>query len=95
MTLAILKEITAVLPKNVWLTRARVTDTGVELEGYAASASPLLSRLEQSKYLQKVEFAMPTVRDQRLKADRFLLKMELEGFELARSHDGSTDDKKK
>lgn len=95
MLLGILKEITAVLPKNVWLTRARVTDTGVELEGYAASASPLLSKLEQSKYLKKVEFAMPTTRDQKLKADRFLLKMELEGFSPLRSHGGGTDDKKK
>lgn len=93
MLLAILKEITTVLPKNVWLTRARITDAGVELEGYAASASPLLSKLDQSKYLKKVEFAMPTTRDQRLKADRFLLKMELEGFEPSRSSEGSVDDK--
>ncbi len=92
MLLAVLKEITAMLPKNAWLTRARITDTGVELEGYAASASPLLSILEQSKHLRKVEFAMPTTRDQRQKADRFVLKMELEGFDVPRP---KNDEKKK
>jgi general secretion pathway protein L len=95
MLLAILKEVTTVLPKNVWLTHARVTDTGVELEGYAASASSLLSILEQSKYLKKVEFAMPTTRDQRLKADRFLLKMELEGFDATRPTGGGNNEEKK
>ena len=95
MLLAILKEITTILPKNVWLTRARVTDTGVELEGYAPSASSLLSKLEESKYLKKVEFAMPTTRDQRLKADRFLLKMEREGFDATRPTGGENNDEKK
>lgn len=95
MMLAILKEITAVLPKNVWLTRARMTDTAVELEGYASSASSVLSRLEQSKYLKKVEFAMPTMRDQKLKADRFVLKMELEGFDAIRPAGGGNGDEKK
>ncbi len=95
MLLVILKEITAILPKNAWLTHAHVTDTAVELEGYAASASPLLSKLEQSKYLKKVEFAMPTMRDQRLKADRFLLKMELEGFDAMRPTGGGNNDEKK
>lgn len=95
MLLAVLKEITVILPKNAWLTRARVTDTGVELEGYAASASTLLWILEQSKYLKKVEFAMPTTRDQRLKADRFSVKMELEGFEASGPPGGGNNNEKK
>jgi Tfp pilus assembly protein PilN len=78
MTLLILKELTSILPKNAWLTRARITDTTVEIEGYAAVATELLSKLEASPYLKKVEFASPTFRDVRLNSDRFVIKMEIE-----------------
>ncbi len=78
MTLLILKELTGILPKSAWLTRARITDTTVEIEGYAAAATELLSKLEASPYLKKVEFASPTFRDVRLNSDRFVIKMEIE-----------------
>ena len=80
MSLVILKELTTSLPKSVWLTRTRVTETTVDIEGYANSSSEILPKLEQSKYLKKVEFASPTIRDARVNADRFVIKMELEGF---------------
>ena len=79
IALQILKELTAILPKSAWLTRARITDTTVEIEGYAAAATELLSKLEASPYLKKVEFASPTFRDVRLNSDRFVIKMEIEG----------------
>ncbi len=78
MTLQILKELTAILPKSAWLTRVRITDTTVEIEGYAAAATDLLPKLEASPYLKKVEFASPTFRDVRLNSDRFVIKMEIE-----------------
>lgn len=92
MVLAVLKELTGVLPKSAWLTRARVTDSTVELEGYASSASEILPRLEQSKYLRKVEFASPTIRDQRMNADRFVMKMEIEGF-ATKTEEGRKNEK--
>jgi Tfp pilus assembly protein PilN len=88
MSLVLLKELTTSLPKSVWLTRSRVTETTVDIEGYANSASEILPKLEQSKYLKKVEFASPTIRDARVNADRFVIKMEIEGFtkeELAKA----------
>ncbi len=78
-SLNILKELTTILPRTAWLTRVRITETTVDIEGYAASASELLARLEASKYLDKVEFSSPTFRDARMNADRFNIKMELEG----------------
>jgi len=80
MSLVLLKELTTSLPKSVWLTRSRITETTVDIEGYASSASEILPKLEQSKYLKKVEFASPTIRDARVNADRFVIKMEIEGF---------------
>ena len=75
----ILKELTTILPKSVWLSRVRITDPGVDIEGYVSgSASELLPTLEASKYLRKVEFSSPTFRDARMNADRFVIKMEIE-----------------
>jgi len=81
MSLNILKELTTILPKNVWLSRVRVSETNVELEGYASSATGLLSKLEASSFFKKVEFSSPTFRDTRMNADRFNIKMEIEGVE--------------
>jgi general secretion pathway protein L len=78
MTLNLLREMTRVLPNNVWLSRLRFTESTVEIEGYAASATDILPKLEASRYFKKVEFASPTTRDVRLNADRFIIKMEIE-----------------
>ncbi len=83
LMLDMLKELTNVLPKTVWLTRTRLTDATADIEGYASSASEILPKLEQSKLFKKVEFASPTIRDTRMNADRFVIKMEIEGFEKA------------
>ncbi len=80
MALNILKELTAILPKSAWLSRVRITETAVELEGYSASATGLLSKLEASSFFKKAEFASPTFRDAKMNADRFNIKMEIEGF---------------
>ncbi len=81
MSLDIMKELTVILPKNVWLTRLRLTGETVEIEGYAASATEVLPRLEQSALFTSVEFSSPTIRDTRLNADRFVIKMEIERFQ--------------
>jgi Tfp pilus assembly protein PilN len=80
MSLTIMKELTSILPKTAWLTRVRITESTVDIEGYAGSASTLLPKLEASKYFKKAEFASPTFRDARMNADRFNIKMEIEGF---------------
>ena len=78
MTLNILKELTLTLPKTAWLSRARLTTTTVDIEGYADTATELLPKLEASKYFRKVEFASSTMRDARMNTDRFNIKMEIE-----------------
>jgi Tfp pilus assembly protein PilN len=82
LSLNILKELTTLLPKNAWLTRTRVTERTVEIEGYSASATGLLPKLEASSYFKKAEFASPTFRDARMNADRFNIKMEIEGIRI-------------
>jgi len=78
MVLNLIREMTGVLPKNTWLSRLRITDTTIEIEGYSASATEILPKLEASAYFKKAEFSSPTFRDTRLNADRFIIKMEIE-----------------
>ena len=78
VALNILKEITVTLPDSAWLTRLKIKGTNVDIQGNAESSAQLLPKLESSNYLKKVEFISPTLRDQRLKADRFNIKMQAE-----------------
>jgi len=80
MSLDIMRELTTVIPKSTWLTRVRISESAVNIEGYAASASTLLPKLEASAYFKKAEFASPTFRDTRMNADRFNIKVEIEGI---------------
>ncbi len=80
MAMVLLKEITRILPENAWLSRLRVVDSAIETEGYAASATEIVPKLEASKYFKKVEFASSTNRDPRTNLDHFIIKMEIEGL---------------
>ncbi|MBI5050019.1 MAG: PilN domain-containing protein [Nitrospirae bacterium] len=79
MALDILRELTTILPKNAWLTRMHITENTAEVEGYAASATGLLSKLEASRYFKKVELASPAFKDIKKGVDRFSIRMEIEG----------------
>lgn len=78
MTLNIIKELSAVLPKKAWVSRVRIAATSIAIEGYADTATELLPKLEASPLFRKVEFASPTMRDAKANADRFNIKMEKE-----------------
>lgn len=95
MTLHVLRELTKVLPKSVWLVRSRITDEKVEIEGYAASATETLPKLEQSDLFKKAEFSSPTTRDTRQNAERFSVRMEIEGYEKQEKIEHAKNEKKK
>jgi Tfp pilus assembly protein PilN len=79
LAIVLLKELTLLIPKDAWLTRVRISENQVNIEGYAPSATLLVPKLEASPFFQKVEFASPTYRDPKLNQDRFQIKMEIEG----------------
>lgn len=80
-TMNIIKDMTSILPQKTWLTRLKITDKTSEIEGYSASATDIILKLENSKYFQKVEFSSPTFRDSRLNTERFVIKMDLKNEE--------------
>jgi Tfp pilus assembly protein PilN len=77
LSLNIMKELTQILPKNTWLTRVRIFENQVSIEGYSPSATVLIPKLEGTKIFKKVEFASPTFKDPRQNMDRFQIKMEI------------------
>jgi general secretion pathway protein L len=78
--LKILKELTVILPKSVWLTRIHINEANVSIEGYATSATDILPLIEASPHFTKVEFSSPTIRDGKMNADRFVIRTEIEGM---------------
>jgi len=81
LSLAIVREITSLMPNNAWLTRLRISDARVEIEGYAgSSATELIPKIEASKLFSRVELASAVTRDVKMNADRFVIKMEFEGM---------------
>lgn len=80
IVLDMIRELTAILPATGWLTRAKITESAVEFQGYAKSASELLPKLEASKYFKKAEFVSPTYRDVRSNSDVFNISVKIEGL---------------
>ncbi|OPY86217.1 MAG: Fimbrial assembly protein (PilN) [Smithella sp. PtaU1.Bin162] len=97
LTMDILKEITTILPVETWLTRTRITESSVEIEGYAVQAADIISKLENSRYFQKAEFASPTFRDPRQNKERFVIRMELKNENRLKKQEerGKKNEKKK
>lgn len=60
--LLLLRELTEIIPADAWLTALNMDAKGVELTGQAAAASQLISLLEGSSRLEKVEFASPVTK---------------------------------
>ena len=80
---AILKELTQVLPPSVWIWGLKYSGKEVEISGYADSASGLISLLDKSPLFEKVEFLAPVTKEREKSAggerERFKIKMRLEG----------------
>ncbi len=94
LTVNIVREITTILPGGAWLTRLHVSDRQVDIEGYAASATELIPKLEKSPYLSKVELASTTFHDVRLNADRFVIRAGIEGVRIDEKPEGGSHEKK-
>jgi general secretion pathway protein L len=75
--LPLLRELTEALPGDVWLTSFTADRNGVELAGFANSASQLIALLEASPRLERVEFTSPVTKGR--DREQFRLKASWEG----------------
>jgi Tfp pilus assembly protein PilN len=60
--LAVLRELTDIVPSDAWVTYLAFDPKGVEITGQAGAASNLIPLLENSPRLERVEFASPVTR---------------------------------
>ncbi|MDA8155311.1 MAG: PilN domain-containing protein [Actinomycetota bacterium] len=77
LAIGTVKELTAIIPKSAWLTGLKFSGASIQIEGYAASATGLIPRLERSGYFKKAQFATPTLRDAKTRMDHFVIKAQL------------------
>jgi len=59
LKLPLLQELSRKLPKDTWVTRISIKQSLVEIQGYSASASDLISKLEESEFLMDTQFKGP------------------------------------
>ena len=56
LKLPLLQELSQKLPKDTWVTRISIKQSLVEIQGYSASASELIPKLEESEFLKDTRF---------------------------------------
>lgn len=56
LKLPLLKELSHTLPKDTWVTRIAIKQNQIEIQGYSASASKLIPRLEKSDFFKDAQF---------------------------------------
>ncbi|MCE9524159.1 MAG: PilN domain-containing protein, partial [Alphaproteobacteria bacterium] len=79
LTLALLSELTQLLPDGARLTELRITGDTVDMTGLALDPPSLISKLEASKRFKDVKFRSPVTRRPEVGKDRFEISMKLEG----------------
>ncbi len=71
--LAVLEELSRVLPDRTWVADLRLDGDKLSLVGYSGSASALIAVIEESDLFKGAEFASPVTPDPTLRAERFHL----------------------
>lgn len=75
---ALVNEITRLLPDDTWLLQIRVFDDQLTMAGYSAAASALIPVLEASELFAEVRFEAPVTLDGRIGLERFNLSAEID-----------------
>jgi Tfp pilus assembly protein PilN len=75
--LNILKELTEIIPETAWVKDFRLTDKGISLNGYAESASELITLLESSPLFENVGFSSAIRPDANEEKESFNIGLQL------------------
>jgi Tfp pilus assembly protein PilN len=74
--LDMLKELTEIIPETAWVKDFRLTDKGISLEGYAESASELITLLEGSPLFENVVFNSAVRSDAKEEKESFSISLQ-------------------
>lgn len=75
---ALLAELTALLPDDTWLVQMNQRENDVHVAGYSANASSLIELLENSDLLENVRFDAPVTMDNETTREHFRIIASLE-----------------
>jgi general secretion pathway protein L len=73
----LLASLTHILPDDVWLTELQIDGDGIQLSGFAASATAVLGLLDQSPILSNATFRSSVTQDAQLNRERFDISAQL------------------
>ncbi|HEB26795.1 MAG TPA: hypothetical protein ENI05_03315 [Porticoccus sp.] len=77
--LNIIHKVTGLLPDNTWVSRLKIDDQGVSLQGESRKASDLIELLEKSEQFKNVVFVSPITRNSSTNMERYEIRVELGG----------------
>ncbi|MBA4501552.1 PilN domain-containing protein [Marinobacterium marinum] len=75
--LAVMNELTRLLPDNTWLNRLELENGEIQMQGESANASGLIGRLEGSALLESVGFTSPVTVNPRSGQERFGIRAQI------------------
>jgi len=80
--LSVWDELTRRLPDTAWIVNFRIERQQLYINGFAQSASELISVLEESKYFANVTFTSPVIADLQRRQERFQIRANLVSWEI-------------
>jgi Tfp pilus assembly PilM family ATPase len=97
--LDLLKELTEIIPEEMWLTRFSYSEKKgereIDLSGFANAASEIIPILEESKFFEDVKFKSSIVKDKSTDKEKFNLKATVSKTNTeARSQESEVSSKK-
>lgn len=75
---ALLDELSRIVPDDTWLYRVRFSGDEVQTFGYSAAPSNLIGPFEASPFFKDPQFMAPLMRDPRVDAERFTISLQTE-----------------
>jgi general secretion pathway protein L len=79
LVVAVIAELTRILPDGTWLTEIEIDGNKVRIQGNSSSASDLIGRFDSSGSFANAQFDSPVVQDSALHADHFSMAFDVVG----------------
>lgn len=77
LTLALVDQVTRLLPDDAWLTQLSLAGDRLQLAGFSPASSKLLTTFEESPLFTETVFRAPVTQDPRLGLERFSLSLKV------------------
>lgn len=77
MLIAVLANVTRILPDGTWLTDFQMKDQTLRIQGYSPNASDLIALIDKSPFFENAQFEAPVIQNQANNTERFDLSFKM------------------